>query len=138
MAEITATGNLGNDSKLEFTKGGTPVLSFDICDSKSRKDQNGNWETVKEQWLRVQVYGELAELLTNSLLKGTRVKVTGEFYARKYQSRDGQDGVSLDVNAWGVQVLSKGKGQPSQSSQQGWGAPPADDPWGQNQSEAPF
>ena len=68
----------------------------------------------------------------------TAVKVTGEFYARKYQSRDGQDGVSLDVNAWGVQVLTKGKGQPSQSSQQGWGAP-ADDPWAQpGNAEPPF
>src|SRR4029453_7310185 len=103
MADITFTGNLGADSKMSFTRSGSPVLNFRVCDTKSKKDGNGGWEKVAEQWLDVALWGSIAEFLAAQLLKGVRVKVYGQFYVREYEGRNGS-GTSLDVKASAVEV----------------------------------
>lgn len=149
MAEIVATGNLGADSEIRYTQSGSPVLSFRIADSKSKK-KGDEWEKVAEQWLNVTVWGSLAEFLGDKLSKGVRVKITGEFYMRQYDGKNGP-GVSLDVTAWGVQILTPPSGRSAGATNQtganthqpgpGWGAPPqqqqqqqppAQDPWQSN------
>lgn len=141
MAEIVATGNLGADAELRTTPSGRSVLNFRIGDSKSKKNDQGGWDKVAENWFNVAIWGELAEFYAGKLTKGTRVQITGEFYQREYDKNDGSGkGVSLDVTAWGVRIIPKrdnsnGNGgfnaQPQQSApqpQQGWNAPAAD-PW---------
>lgn len=146
MAEIIATGNLAADAELRTTQAGRSVLNFRIADSKSRKNDQGGWDTLAENWFNVAIWGELAEFYAKQLTKGTRVKITGEFYQREYDKKDGTGkGVSLDVTAWGVNIIPKrdnnnGGGfqqAPQQSAPpqnqpqqgQGWNAPAAD-PWG--------
>ena len=107
MAKIEVTGNLGGDADLKFTPNGRPVLNFSVADSKSRKDQNGNWETLKEQWIRAALWGDEAEFYQSRLLKGTKVTVYGEFYAREYDANDGSKRTSLDVDVHGVKIWPK-------------------------------
>lgn len=143
MAEIIATGNLAADAELRTTQAGRSVLNFRIGDSKSRKNDQGGWDTLAENWFNVAIWGELAEFYAKHLTKGTRVKITGEFYQREYDKKDGSGkGVSLDVNAWGVNIIPKrdnnnGGGfqppaqqvtpQPGVGGQ--WAGTPAADPW---------
>lgn len=143
MARIEFEGNLGSPPEMRFTPAGSSVLSFRVADSKSKKNDSGGWDKVSEQWLNVSVWGSLGELLADKLDKGTRVRVIGEFYAREYEGKNGP-GISLDVKAWGVEVLSKGRTQQQNTQQpaqsQGWGGQqqaaasnwgaPAVDPWG--------
>ncbi len=145
MAEIIATGNLAADAELRTTPSGRSVLNFRIADSKSKKNNQGGWDTLAENWFNVAIWGELAEFYAKQLTKGTRVKITGEFYQLEYDKKDGSGkGVSLDVTAWGVNIIPKrdnnnGGGfqqAPQQSAPpqnppqqgQGWNAPAAD-PW---------
>ena len=148
MAEIIATGNLAADAELRTTPSGRSVLNFRIADSKSKKNDQGGWDTLAENWFNVAIWGELAEFYAKQLTKGTRVKITGEFYQREYDKKDGSGkGVSLDVTAWGVHVIPKrdnnnGGGYqqspqqqsaPSQSQGQSWQSPaPGHDPWSSN------
>lgn len=143
MAEIVATGNLAADAELRFTPAGSPVLNFRIGDSKSKK--NGDqWDTVAQNWFNVTVWGTLGEMLADRLTKGTRVKITGEFYQREYDKKDGSGkGVSLDVNAWGVHIIPKRDGNnggggfqapsqqvtPQPNGGGSWAGTPAQDPW---------
>ena len=158
MAEIKAIGNVAADAEIRVTQSGRAVLNFRIGDSKSRKDQQGNWETLAQTWYTVQVWGEYAEFLhqLGQIVKGARVEVIGEYYAREYDKKDGGKGISHDVNAWGVRVFPKrdqqGGYQPSPAAQQAtqqanqfqqqnspggaWGAP-AQSAWG-NPSDVPF
>lgn len=138
MAKIEATGNLGQDPEVRFSPSGRAVLSMSICDSKSRKDQSGNWETVAEQWIRVSLWGDQAEYWGNLLHKGDRVTVWGEFYAKEFDRRDGTRGTGLEVNAFAIQHHPKrdqsGGGGYTQrpapaASGGGWGTP-ATDPGG--------
>jgi len=133
MAELTATGNLGGDAELKTTQNGSNYLTFNIKDSKSKKNDQGGWDELKGQWLRITVWGSLAEQLFNSgLLKGSRVRIVGEFYAREYDGQNGP-GYSLDVTAWGVQVLKRpndAQQSPDSTSHQsgGYGVPQSNQP----------
>lgn len=130
MADIKFTGNLGREAELKFTPSGRAVLNFSVADSKSRKLDNGEWETTAEQWLNVAVWGELAEFYSDKLPKGTRVTVYGDFMSRKYEAKDGTPGVSLDVVAKGIDILpSKNGGQRPGQSSQGRQQTAQDDPW---------
>lgn len=118
MAEIKFTGNLGRDAELKYTKSGSPVMSFSVADSKSRKTDSGNWETLAEQWLNCTIWGSLGEFYDGKLTKGTRVTIYGEFYSRKYEAKDGTQGTSLDVNVKGVDILPSRKGSGGQGAQE--------------------
>lgn len=154
MADVTFTAVTGADGVLKFTPNGAAVYELRVCDSKSKRLDNGDWETISEQWLNVTAWGKFAEYLaTLDIMKGTRVKVVGEFYAREYE-HNGEKRQSLDVRAWGVDVFQKrggagGQSRPPQGQQQRggdpWGAQPARggqaDPWAQPSAvtdEPPF
>lgn len=134
MADIKFTGNLGRDAELKYTKSGSPYMSFSVADSKSRKLESGEWETLAEQWLECTIWGSLAEFYDGKLTKGSRVTVYGDFMSRKYEAKDGSKGTSLDVNVKGVDIMpSKNGGGSSQSgnrSNGGAGRSSAqEDPW---------
>lgn len=135
MADIIFTGNVGADAELRHTRDGKPVLNVRVCDSKSRKLQNGEWETLAEQWFNVSLFGPTGEALSG-LRKGDRVKVAGEFYTREYEGRNGP-GLTLDVRAVGIQMFPRRAGSGGgysaggQAPQQSWDSPQASDgdPW---------
>jgi single-strand DNA-binding protein len=148
MADIKFTGNLGRDGELKYTKSGSPVMSFSVADSKSRKLDNGEWETLAEQWMNCTIWGSLAEFYDGKLTKGSRVTVYGDFMSRKYEAKDGTPGVSLDVNVKGVDIMpsknggAQQRGQPQQASGK-WGGTPAQQTnagdWGnEGDKESPF
>lgn len=134
MADIKFTGNLGRDAELKYTKSGSPVMSFSVADSKSRKTESGDWETLAEQWLNCTIWGSLAEHYDGKLPKGTRVTIYGEFYSRKYEAKDGTPGVSLDVNVKGVDIMPSRNSGGNRSSQEtaaatgSWGNGPDSEP----------
>lgn len=159
MADIKFTGNLGRDAELKYAKSGSPFMSFSVADSRSRKTEGGDWETLAEQWLECTIWGSLAEHYDGKLTRGSRVTVYGDFMSRKYEAKDGSAGTSLDVNVKGVDILpSKNvNGQQRGNQQQSGGnrqqaakedpwATPAANPnngggWGNgpgSQGEAPF
>jgi len=129
MADIKFTGNLGRDAELKYTKSGSPVMSFSVADSKSKKLDSGEWETLAEQWLECTIWGSLAEFYDGKLTKGSRVTVYGDFMSRKYESKDGTPGVSLDVNVKGVDIMPSKNGNQQRTQQASiankWGNKPA-------------
>ena len=147
MADIKFTGNLGRDAELKYTKSGSPYMSFSVADSKSRKTESGDWETLAEQWLECTIWGSLAEHYDGKLTKGSRVTVYGDFMSRKYEAKDGSKGTSLDVNVKGVDIMPSKNGNGSSQSGNDWNATqPGSSPirdgaggWGSGpDSEPPF
>jgi single-strand DNA-binding protein len=130
MADVKFTGNVGKDAELKFLPSGRAVLNFSVADSKSRRLESGEWETLAEQWLDCAIWGELAEFYHEKIRRGSRVTVYGDFMSRKYTNKEGVPGVSLDVNVKGVDILPSKNGggqQGGNRSQQGAGQ--QDDPW---------
>jgi len=149
MADIKFTGNVGKDAELRWTQSGRPVLNFSVADSKSRKLDNGEWETISEQWLNCAVWGDLAEFYADKVKRGARVTVFGDFMSRKYEGKDGTPGTSLDVTVKGLEIFPSrnggGQGGQRQAAQEDpWAAPAAAGAssaggWGNGpESEPPF
>jgi len=131
MADIKFTGNVGKDAELRWTPAGRPVLNFSVADSKSKKLENGEWETLAEQWLNCAIWGDLAEHYAEKIKRGARVTVYGDFMSRKYEAKDGSQGTSLDVNVKGVDIMPSrngGNGQQGSGGQRQGGGQ-QDDPW---------
>lgn len=136
MADIKFTGNVGKDAELKFIPSGRAVLNFSVADSKSRKLDNGEWETLSEQWLECAVWGELAEFYADKIKRGSRVTVYGDFMSRKYQNKEGVPGMALEVNVKGVEIYPpKNGGGQQQGSRQGGQAQAAESTWGNQQAQ---
>lgn len=139
MAKITFIGNVGRDAETRHTRDGMPVVSFTVCESKSKPLGNGQFEKLAEQWLNVSWFGEAAQAVAHTITKGTRVEVAGDMWRRDYESQNG-GGTSLDVNAVGVRVFPRREGAGQQGGGFGGATPDprAGTGWGQRSQGAAF
>lgn len=133
MADITLTGNLGNDAELSFTPSGKAKIEFSVGDTPRRLNRDTNqWEDAGETtWWRVTEWGDKAEGLVDVLRKGTKVLVIGTASVRKYEKKDGGFGFSAEVKPRTIALVpktSQHSGQQQGGYQQTQQAP-ADDPW---------
>ena len=83
MFNATITGRLGNDPEMRYTDGGTPVVNVSIAH---------NWLYLDERlvkWIRISIWGELAEKANVTLRKGDLVKVSGTVTFRTWNRQDG-------------------------------------------------
>lgn len=99
MNPITLTGTAGSDATLRFSSAGTAVASFSVATSERKKDAAGNWLDGDTTWWKVVCFNAQAENVAVSVLKGTRVVVTGKATMRTWGKDDGTKGYSLEVVA---------------------------------------
>lgn len=100
MNSITVAGQLGKDSEVRFLPNGDPVANFSVADSQG-KDKDAIW------W-NCQLFGKRAESLSQYLVKGQAVTITGSVSQRKYTDKNGQERISTDVRVNDV-ALQGGK-----------------------------
>ena len=91
FAQIQLLGNLGRDPEMNYTQDGTAVTKFSIAVSRKVK---GTEETT---WYNCTAWRNLAEMLSTHLKKGQMVFVQGDLNVRQYTTKDGRNGISLDV-----------------------------------------
>jgi len=86
MNKIIISGNLGRDPEMRYTPQGQPVTNFPLA--SNRKYTNAQGETIKETvWVRVQVWGKLAEVCNQYLKKGAKALVEGRLAADRASGR---------------------------------------------------
>ncbi|MGB3886791.1 single-stranded DNA-binding protein [Gordonia sp. (in: high G+C Gram-positive bacteria)] len=157
---ITVVGNLTADPELRFTASGAPVANFTVASTPRTFDRQTNeWKDGEALFLRCSIWRDVAENVTESLKKGTRVIVQGKLKQRSYDTREGERRtvVELEVDEIGpslryatanVTRTQRGGGGYNSgnqgggnsgggyNNQQSQGRPqqpanaPADDPWG--------
>jgi single-strand DNA-binding protein len=86
---VTIVGNLTRDPEIRYTTGGAAKASFGVA--VSRRWQNRQSQEWEEQtsFFNVVCWREMAENVSESLGKGSRVVVTGRLEQRSYEDRDG-------------------------------------------------
>lgn len=144
MADITLTGNLGNDAELSFTPNGRAKLEFSVGDTPRRLNRDTNqWEDAGETtWWRVTEWGDKAEALVEVLRKGTKVLITGTAGVRTYEKKDGSKGFSAEIKPRQIAIIPKTQRNPNNAppaTNQGWGGQQQtaqQDPWGGTQQTA--
>ena len=143
---VTVVGNLTAAPELRFTQSGAAVASFTVASTPRTFDkQSGEWKDGEALFLRCNVWRQLAEHVTESLDRGSRVLVTGRLKQRSFETKEGEKRtvVELDVDEVGpslryatatINKVARGDGTESgfgggAQAQQRQEATPARDPW---------
>ncbi|MDO5721709.1 MAG: single-stranded DNA-binding protein [Actinomycetaceae bacterium] len=95
---ITLVGNLTADPELRYTASGAPVANFTVASTPRNFDRNtGQWQDGDTLFVRCSVWRDVAENVAESLRKGMRVIVQGRLTQRSYETRDGQQRTSIEL-----------------------------------------
>lgn len=105
MLKATLIGNLGNDPEMRYSANGAPFLRFNVASNYRARSPEGEWQD-RTEWVRVTVFGQRAETLSQYLKKGGRVYVEGRLEARPWTDQQGQLRPGLEVMASDVEFMS--------------------------------
>jgi len=132
--KVILIGNLGRDPEARTTPTGDNVASFSLATSERRQNQ-----PEVTTWFNISVWGQLADIATQYLHKGSYVYVEGSLTQREYTTREGATRFSLDVRARELRMLDKrgdqadqGNGSSQQAQDQG-----VRNAWTESQPNAP-
>lgn len=124
--KVILIGNLGQNPELKMTGTGQGVCNLNIATNEAWTDKNGV-KQEKTEWHRVVVFGKLAELCNQYLVKGRQVYLEGKLQTRQWQDKEGQTKYTTEVVAQTVQFLGgqaagAGAGRSQQASTPAYGA----------------
>lgn len=92
---ITIVGNLTRDPELRFTPGGAAVANFGVA--WNLKGRDGAEDKVS--YFDVTCWRQLAENVSDSLTKGSRVVVHGRLDQRSWENQDGERRSKVEIVA---------------------------------------
>jgi len=119
--QVQGIGNLGNDPEMRYLQDGTPVTNFSMAVNRKWNDAQGN-KQEETTWLRISVWGRMAETCNQYLEKGKQVHVIGRLRSengspRIFTRQDGSAGASFEVTAEKIHFLNSANGGSYQTSQ---------------------
>lgn len=76
---------------------------YNVSHNQVRKSPSGEWETVGKDYFSVVAPDDARNLTEN-----TRVNIKGRFKTKRFDKRDGSKGISLEVRAETIEVVSRG------------------------------
>lgn len=116
-------GNLTRDPELRYIPNGSAVTSFTVAMNRVYKLQTGE-KKEETSFVRVVVWGRMAETCGEYLKKGSPVFVEGRLQSRSWEGADGQKRNTLEVVAMNVQFL-RGASQGGRDKEAGFESAPA-------------
>lgn len=114
MNQCNFIGHLGRDPECRFTPDGKAITSFSLA------VKVGFGEGAYTIWIRCSAFEKQAELCNQYLVKGSKVRVTGELTGdketgnpRTWTKKDGGTGTSFELKVRDVEFLTpKGEAKP--------------------------
>ncbi len=110
LNKVLLIGNLTRDPELRYIPSGSAVTSFTLAMNRVYKLQTGE-KKEEVSFVRVVVWGRLAEVCNDYLKKGNPVFVEGRLQSRSWDGPDGQKRSALEVIAANIQFLKQGSGR---------------------------
>src|SRR5215218_6734762 len=105
MLKCVLIGNLGGDPDLRYSPEGRAFLRMNVACNFRARSPEGEWQD-RTEWVRVTVFGQQGERLSQYLRKGSRVYVEGRLEARPWTDQQGQVRAGLEVVANDVEFMS--------------------------------
>ena len=98
LNKITYQGRLTADPELKQTQSGVSVCNFTVAVDRSYK----NGEEKQTDFFTVVCWRGLAEMVSKYFAKGKEILVGGEMQSRKWQDNEGNNRISWEIMANGV------------------------------------
>jgi single-strand DNA-binding protein len=145
---VELIGNITRDPELRFTPSGAAVANFGLAVNRRwRNQQTNEWEE-QVSFFDIVCWRELAENVTESLTKGSRVMVSGRLDQRSWETQDGEKRSKVEVVAdeigpslrWATAQVTKTERRDGGGGGGGYSAPPPQEPpaGGYSDDEEPF
>ncbi len=107
LNKVFLMGNLTRAPELRYIPSGSAVATFTVAMNRIYKLQTGE-KKEEVSFVRVVVWGRMAEVCGEYLTKGSPVFVEGRLQSRSWDGPDGQKRSTLEVIALNVQFLRAG------------------------------
>jgi single-strand DNA-binding protein len=96
---VTIIGNCTRDPELRFTPSGMAVATFGVAVNRRWQNRSTNeWEEAVS-FFDVTAWQQLAENVSESVQKGTRVIVSGRLDQRSWETQDGEKRSKVEIVA---------------------------------------
>jgi single-strand DNA-binding protein len=96
---ITIVGNVTRDPELKFLNSGQAAVRLSVAVNRRWQNrQTQEWEE-RVSYFEIAGYGQMAENAANSIVKGTRVVVTGRLEQRSWETEAGDKRSIVEINA---------------------------------------
>ena len=101
MADSTVTivGNITRDPEIRYTAGGAAKASFGVAVSRRWQNRQSNEWEEQTSFFNVVCWREMAENVSESLGKGSRVVVTGRLEQRSWETDNGDKRSVVEIVA---------------------------------------
>ncbi|MBN1493189.1 MAG: single-stranded DNA-binding protein [Candidatus Omnitrophica bacterium] len=109
LNKVFLIGNLTRDPELRYVTSGQPVVSFSIAVNRVFTSQSGE-KKEEASFIRVVVWGRLAEVCNEYLKKGAPIFVEGRLQSRSWEAQDGSKRNTIEVVANNIQFLGRAQG----------------------------
>jgi single-strand DNA-binding protein len=135
---ITVVGNLTADPELRYTQTGIAVAGFTVASTPRFFDRQANeWKDGDALFMRCSAWRDLAEHVTGSLTKGSRVVCTGTLKQRSYETREGEKRTAIELEVEDIGASLKYATAQITRTAPGGDRRVAADPWATPGSAAP-
>lgn len=151
---VTLVGNVTRDPELRFTTGGQAVATFGLAVNRRWRNNTTNEWDEQVSFFDVKCWAQMAENVSESIGKGSRVIISGRLEQRSWESEQGEKRSKVEVVAdeiapslrWATASVTKNErpqGGSNQGSSGGASRPVANEPsagsgGGYNDEEEPF
>ena len=96
---VTVTGNCTRDPELRFTASGQAVATFGLAVNRRWQNKQTNEWDESVSFFDVTCWQQLAENVSESVQKGTRLVVTGRLDQRSWETQDGDKRSKIEIVA---------------------------------------
>jgi len=104
LNKVFVMGNLTRDPDLRYVPSGAAVANFTVAVNRVYKDKTGA-KREDASFIRVVVWGKIAEVCGEYLTKGRPVLVEGRLQSRSWEGQDGQKRSTVEIVADSVQFI---------------------------------
>jgi single-strand DNA-binding protein len=106
LNKVFLIGNLTRDPELRYVPSGTAVASFGLATNRTYTASSGE-KKQETCFVRVVVWGRMAEICGEYLSKGRSVFIEGRLQYRAWDAANGEKRSTIEVRAERVQFLGR-------------------------------
>ena len=96
---VTLVGNVTRDPELRFTPSGQAVATFGLAVNRRWQNRQSNEWEEQTSFFDVKCWAQMAENVSESLSRGTRVVVSGRLEQRSWETQDNEKRTVVEVIA---------------------------------------
>ena len=103
-------GRVCHTPEMTTTKTGQTVAKCSLATNSSWKDKNTGEKIEKTQFHNIIMWGKLAEIFAQYVIKGQEIYIEGQIETRKYEGKDGTTKYVTEIIASQMQMGQKPSG----------------------------